>query len=100
MISRVTLTGMKYIGIDYGTKNIGLAVSDDNGTVAFPLTTVEAGRDAISKGAALIKENGCRPLAGRGHFFRTYSYAFATRREKNRDGSGAWVRREGKEKKK
>lgn len=48
---------MKYIGIDYGTKNIGLAVSDDNGTVAFPLATVDAGRDAISKVAALIKEN-------------------------------------------
>ena len=26
---------MKYIGIDYGTKNIGVAVSDDNGTMAF-----------------------------------------------------------------
>ena len=58
MISRVTLTGMKYIGIDYGTKNIGLAVSDDNGTVAFPLTTIDAGRDAISKVATLIKEKG------------------------------------------
>ncbi len=49
---------MKYIGIDYGTKNIGLAVSDDSGLVAFPLTTIDAGRDAISKTAALIKENG------------------------------------------
>ena len=53
---------MKYIGIDYGTKNIGLAVSDDNGTVAFPLATVEAGRDAISKVAALIKENGAQEI--------------------------------------
>jgi len=47
---------MKYIGIDYGTKNIGVAVSDDNGTMAFPLATVNAGRDAISKVASLIKE--------------------------------------------
>lgn len=49
---------MRHIGIDYGTKNIGLAVSDDNGTVAFPLTTIDAGRGAISAVAALIKEKG------------------------------------------
>ena len=48
---------MKYIGIDYGTKNIGLAVSDDNGSVSFPLTTIEAGPVALSAVAALIKEN-------------------------------------------
>ena len=53
---------MKYIGIDYGTKNIGVAVSDDNGTVAFPLTTVDAGRDAISKVASLIKEKGTQEI--------------------------------------
>ncbi len=49
---------MKYIGIDYGTKNIGLSVSDDNGTMAFPLATIDAARDAVSKVAALIKEKG------------------------------------------
>ncbi len=27
---------MKYLGIDFGTKRIGLAVSDDAGRVAFP----------------------------------------------------------------
>jgi putative Holliday junction resolvase len=49
---------MKYIGIDYGTKNIGVAVSDDSGSVAFPHSVVPAGRDALSKIVALIKENG------------------------------------------
>ena len=49
---------MKYLGIDYGTKNIGVAVSDDNGSVAFPHSVVPAGRDAISKIAALAKEVG------------------------------------------
>lgn len=29
---------MKYLGIDYGTKRIGLAVSDDDGVLAFPHT--------------------------------------------------------------
>ena len=27
---------MKYIGIDYGTKRIGIALSDDEGSFAFP----------------------------------------------------------------
>ena len=27
---------MKYLGIDYGTKRVGLALSDDSGTLAFP----------------------------------------------------------------
>lgn len=31
---------MRYLGIDYGTKRIGLAVSDPDGQLAFPYTTV------------------------------------------------------------
>lgn len=27
---------MKFLGIDYGTKRIGIALSDDNGRIAFP----------------------------------------------------------------
>ena len=27
---------MRYLGIDYGLKRVGLAISDDNGTLAFP----------------------------------------------------------------
>ena len=28
---------MKYLGIDYGTKRVGIATSDDGGLLAFPL---------------------------------------------------------------
>lgn len=31
----------KYIGIDYGTKRVGVAVSDDGGTMAFPKTIIQ-----------------------------------------------------------
>ena len=31
---------MRYLGIDYGSKRIGIAVSDDQGTIAFPKATV------------------------------------------------------------
>jgi putative holliday junction resolvase len=32
---------MKYLGIDYGSKRIGIAVSDDSGTLAFPYAVLE-----------------------------------------------------------
>ena len=32
---------MKYLGIDYGEKRIGIAVSDEGGLIAFPYATVE-----------------------------------------------------------
>lgn len=31
---------MRYLGIDYGEKRVGIAVSDDGGTIAFPRTTL------------------------------------------------------------
>jgi len=49
---------MKYIGIDYGTKNIGVAISDDGGRIAFPHSVVRAGPQALSAIDALIKESG------------------------------------------
>lgn len=35
---------MRYLGIDFGTKRIGLAVGEDNGFGAFPLTTISRSR--------------------------------------------------------
>ena len=32
---------MKYLGIDYGEKNVGVAVSDDNGRLAFAKTILK-----------------------------------------------------------
>ena len=48
---------MKYLGIDYGTKRIGVALSDESGTIAFPLATLEAGKGALEQVATLAKEN-------------------------------------------
>jgi putative holliday junction resolvase len=33
---------MKYLGIDFGTKRVGLAVSDEDGIVAFPRKIIDA----------------------------------------------------------
>jgi len=40
---------MKYLGIDYGTKRVGTAMSDDEGFMAFP--------DAVLKNDAKLLEN-------------------------------------------
>ena len=38
---------MKHLGIDYGTKRIGLAMSDNNGMLAFPKETINNSKDLI-----------------------------------------------------
>lgn len=40
---------MKYLGIDYGEKRIGIAVSDDGGMIAFPHMTIEHTASALSE---------------------------------------------------
>ena len=39
----------KTLGIDYGSKRIGLALSDEEGRVAFPFETIENSAKAVSK---------------------------------------------------
>ncbi|HVY73118.1 MAG TPA: Holliday junction resolvase RuvX [Candidatus Paceibacterota bacterium] len=48
---------MKYLGIDYGTKRIGVAVSDETASLAFPLGTVKAGENAVREVLDIIREN-------------------------------------------
>ena len=47
-----------YLGIDYGTRRIGLAKSDPTGLIASPLTTIEVNdrQDALDKISEIIKE--------------------------------------------
>ena len=44
----------RYIGIDYGTKRIGLAIGDDQDKIATPVTTVEARGSVADHVAALL----------------------------------------------
>ena len=37
---------MRFLGIDFGERRIGLAISDENGRVATPLTVLERSSDA------------------------------------------------------
>jgi putative Holliday junction resolvase len=38
---------MKHLGIDYGSKRVGIALSDDGGTLAFPYKILSNGMDLV-----------------------------------------------------
>lgn len=46
----------KIVGIDFGLKRIGLAISDDNQTFALPWTTIPGGEKDLIKTLQLRKE--------------------------------------------
>ncbi len=46
---------MKYLGIDYGTKRVGVAVSDAAGTIAFPRATLPNDAQLFSQLEELVK---------------------------------------------
>ena len=40
---------MRFLGIDFGTKRIGLALSDENGTLAFPKEIITNDGEALAR---------------------------------------------------
>lgn len=58
----------KLLGIDYGTKRVGVAITDDSGSVAFPKTTFPNDRTLIPAIVNLIrKENVAHVIIGESH---------------------------------
>lgn len=49
---------MKYLGIDYGTKRIGIAISDEEGGFAFPHSIVGANEKPEDVILSLIEKEG------------------------------------------
>lgn len=47
---------MRLLGIDYGTKRVGLALSDEDGLMAFPLTVIDNNKDLLEQITALVDE--------------------------------------------
>ena len=45
---------MRYLGIDYGTKKVGLALSDENGRMGFPHAIISNTPRLVSELSALI----------------------------------------------
>ena len=52
--------GMRFLGIDFGEKRIGLAISDPAGRFALPLTTLERRNDrsALRQIAEIARQEG------------------------------------------
>jgi putative Holliday junction resolvase len=56
---------MKYLGIDYGTKRVGVAISDDGGTMAFPHKILSNSMNLIIEVRDIIeKENVTAVVVG------------------------------------
>jgi putative Holliday junction resolvase len=53
---------MKYIGIDYGTKKIGIATSDDGGTIAFPYQIIPNDIKFFDTLVQIIADSGAREI--------------------------------------
>lgn len=48
---------MKVLGIDYGSKKIGLSLSDDEGKIAFPENVVPNSKEGYEMIVRVIKDN-------------------------------------------
>ena len=50
------MVNKKFLGIDYGTKRIGVAISDDGGALAFPREIISNDTGVFNKFEKIIKE--------------------------------------------
>ena len=53
---------MKHIGIDYGSKKIGIALSDEGGSMGFPHSIIANTPKAVEQICALIAKEDARSL--------------------------------------
>ena len=51
-----TIASMRHLGIDYGTKKVGLALSDEAGTMGFPHSILKNDNMLVEAVRALIKK--------------------------------------------
>lgn len=53
---------MKYLGIDYGAKRMGLAVSDDRGVLAFAYQIIENNHEMYDRLSTIIKDENIQEI--------------------------------------
>ncbi|MEI6417290.1 MAG: Holliday junction resolvase RuvX [Verrucomicrobiota bacterium] len=53
---------MKYLGIDYGTKRVGIAISDDGGTLAFPKVIIPNTPLLMEQVASMYRNEDCEGI--------------------------------------
>ena len=47
---------MKYLGVDFGVRKIGLAIGEDGSGIAVPFDVIPGGEDAVQRIAKLCKD--------------------------------------------
>lgn len=47
---------MRYLGIDFGSKRVGIALSDEEGTLAFPYSVLKNDKALLSEVERIVKE--------------------------------------------
>lgn len=59
------MVSMRSMGIDYGQKRIGIAFSDEGGSIAFPYTVIENGKNTLPSIVELAeKQSASRVVIG------------------------------------
>jgi putative holliday junction resolvase len=53
---------MKYLGIDYGTKNVGIATSDDSGSLAFAKIVLQNSKQLLDDILKICEEEKIRVI--------------------------------------
>lgn len=53
---------MKYLGIDYGTKRVGLAMSDESGTIARPFAVLPSDKKLIAEISGIVAKEGIESI--------------------------------------
>lgn len=50
------ILAMRYLGIDFGAKRVGLALSDESGTLAFPYSVLKNDKTLLAEVERIVKE--------------------------------------------
>lgn len=53
---------MRVMAIDFGTKRIGVAISDEEGKIAFPKEVIQNNTSTVEKVKAFAKESGIKTI--------------------------------------
>lgn len=53
---------MRFLGIDYGKKRIGLSISDEGGVLAFPHSVLENRKNSVKEIKKLIDKEGVEEI--------------------------------------
>lgn len=74
---------MRYLGIDFGSKRVGLALSDESGTLAFPYSVLRNDQTLLAEVERIVKEQKVRHIVlGESKDFEGKDNPIATQAEK------------------